>query len=489
MTTDIGTAWIPGFDTLDLDVDTLDPQKHQYIDDPSGWIHDVLGEETWSKQREILESVRDNRHTAVQSCHSTGKSYTSSRAACWWLDVHKPGEAFVVTTAPTQPQVNAILWREIRNAHHRGGLKGRITLDSHWYMGDNELVAYGRKPQDYVDPELAMQAFQGIHARYILIILDEACGIPEWLWDAVETLASNVRARVLAIGNPDDPATTFETNCRPGSGWHNITISAFDTPAYTDEKVSESLLEMLISPVWVEERKQRWGEKSPRYVSKVLGLFPDVSEDSLISPKMIREAQERELAGIAKGRYGVDVARFGSSDTVVYRNRGGRIRLKHKASKQDTMVTADEVFPLLQNGVEGVIDADGVGGGVFDRLNQLEAPVIPFHGGQTAFEPTKYKNRRSEQYWMLRTLMEDGIIDIDDENDDLAAQLGNIKWKQDASGRIHVETKDEMKKRGVPSPDHADSVMMSTVVDAWSPPDPGEESVSSITGDLLNKET
>src|SRR5256885_6323001 len=165
MTTEIGTSWIPGYDSLDIDVEALDPQPNEYVENPVGWINDKLGEFIWSKQRDILCSVRDNRHTAVQSCHSTGKSYISARAACWWLDSHKPGDAFVVTTAPTQPQVNAILWREIRTAHRKGGLDGRITLDSHWYMGDNELVAYGRKPQDYVDPELAMQAFQGIHAR------------------------------------------------------------------------------------------------------------------------------------------------------------------------------------------------------------------------------------------------------------------------------------------------------------------------------------
>jgi hypothetical protein len=110
--------------------------------------------------------------------------------------VHPPGEAFVVTTAPTTPQVEAILWRYMGNAHRKAGLPGRITLDAKWYIG-NELVAYGRTPADY-DPA----AFQGIHARYLLVIIDEAGGLPKSIFDAVDALATNVDARVVGVGNP-----------------------------------------------------------------------------------------------------------------------------------------------------------------------------------------------------------------------------------------------------------------------------------------------
>jgi hypothetical protein len=119
------------------------------------------------------------------------------------------------------------------NAHRKAGLPGRTTLDAKWYIG-NELVAYGRKPADY-DPA----AFQGIHARYVLVIIDEAGGVPTSIFDAVDALATNVDARVVAVGNPDDPASHFAVICKPGSGWHVETISAFDTPAYTGEKVPE----------------------------------------------------------------------------------------------------------------------------------------------------------------------------------------------------------------------------------------------------------
>jgi transposase len=91
-------------------------------------------------------------------------------------------------------------------------------------------------------------AFQGIHALSPLILVDEACGVPKSIFDAVDALATNSNARLLAIGNPDDPASNFAQICTPGSGWHVITVSALDTPAYTGEKVPEELLPLLVSP-------------------------------------------------------------------------------------------------------------------------------------------------------------------------------------------------------------------------------------------------
>jgi hypothetical protein len=274
--------------------------------------------------------VVHNRYSAIKASHDVSKSHTVSRLACWWIDVHPPGEAFVVTTAPTTPQVEAILWRYIGNAHRKAGLPGRITLDAKWYIGQ-ELVAYGRKPADY-DPA----AFQGIHARYVLVIIDEAGGVPKAIFDAVDALATNIDARVVAVGNPDDPASHFATICKPGSGWVVKKISAFDTPAYTGEEVPPELLPLLVSPEWVEERKVRWGVNSPIYQSKVLGEFPDLSDDTLILPKWIEAAQKRTIERTRRPRLAWDIARFGEDETVGMRREGGWIRLHRAHHKADT---------------------------------------------------------------------------------------------------------------------------------------------------------
>ena len=306
----------------------------------------------------------------MPSCHDSGKSFLACRLAAWWITVHPPGEAFVVTTAPTTAQVEAILWREIRAAHRKGELPGRLTLNAQWYLPGEQLVAYGRKPQDY-DPA----GFQGIHARRVLVIVDEACGVPRMLFDAVDSLATNEGARVLAIGNPDDGAAHFADICKPGSGWHVIRVDGLETPNFTDEQVSTELSDLLLSTQWVEERKKRWGESSPIYQSKVLGLFPEVGEDTLIAPGLVLAAQRRELTPAEDDfeQFGVDVARYGKDETMIYRAQGGYVRLAWHGHAQDTMTTAGHVARLLRasgGSVPAIVDEVGVGAGVLDRLNE-----------------------------------------------------------------------------------------------------------------------
>ena len=238
----------------------------QYQSDPVGFVRDVLHEHPWSKQREIAEAVRDHRHVAVRSAHDTGKSFIASRLAAWWLSVHPPGEAFVVTTAPTFQQVRAILWREINRAHRKGKLAGTMNQTEWWI--DGEIVAFGRKPADYDE-----DAFQGIHARYVLVILDEAGGIPANLWTAAETITTNEGCRVLAIGNPDSPLTEFKRKF-DGTTWHAIHVDGLESPNFTDEDVPQEVADVLLSPVWVAERREEWGEDSNLWQSKVRGNFP-----------------------------------------------------------------------------------------------------------------------------------------------------------------------------------------------------------------------
>lgn len=453
--------------TVDAAMRYLFPEPAPYRDNPADWIHDVLGEHTWSKQTEICESIVTNRYTAVKACHGPGKSFIAARIGTWWQNVHELGDAFLVTTAPSWHQVQAILWREMRRAHRKGRLPGRITLDCHWYMGDGrsveELIGMGRKPADYDE-----SSFQGIHARYVLIILDEACGIPEQLWTAVLTLMTNENARVLAIGNPDDPGSHFSQVCKPGSGWNVITISAFDTPNFTGEEVPDDVAEQLVTPMWVEDRAKDWGEDSPLWVSKVLGEFPDVSDEYLITPAMIQMGIETELAGLDKGCYGVDIARMGTDKSVVYRNRGGVIRHVSEWGLNDTMQTTGRVKLILDKHKKlgrppAVVDVVGVGAGVYDRLREQGYEVVPFSGGERAFRPDKFKNRRAEVYWQFRSDLEDGQIDLDPDDQELHAQLQSIKWFVDSGGRIQIESKDDMRTRGVKSPDKADAAVYATV--------------------------
>jgi hypothetical protein len=461
------------------------PKPAPYLDNPAVWINEVLGEHVWSKQAEICRSVVQNKYTAVKACHGPGKSFIASRIGAWWINVHKLGDAFLVTTAPSWPQVQAILWREMRRAHRIGRLPGRITLECQWYMGegrsDEELIAMGRKPADYDET-----AFQGLHARYILIILDEACGIPMSLWNAVKTLATNDNARILAIGNPDDPGTEFAQVCK-SSDWNTITISAFDTPNFTGEQVPEDVAEKLVTPGWVEERRNDWGEGSPLWVSKVEGEFPDISDEYLITPAMIQKGIDTNLSGLDAGRYGADIARFGTDKTTIYRNRGGVIRYVDSWGMTDTMKTTGKIInhmirhPHMKK-VPIVVDVVGVGSGVHDRLKEQGFQSIPFSGAERAFRPDKFKNRRAELYWNFRLELDQFGYDLDPDDKALHEQLQSIKWMTDSAGKIQIESKEDMRKRGVKSPDLADAAVYST---AFNTPAAVMALPGSLAHDLL----
>jgi hypothetical protein len=374
----------------------------------------------------------------------------------------------VVSTAPTYNQVRGIVWKEIRRAHVKGKLRGRINMNCEWLVGD-ELVAIGRKPADH-RPE----AFSGVHARYVLVIIDEASGVPASLWTGAETLLSNAESKLIAIGNPDDPNSEFAKVCKPGSGYNVITISAFDTPAFTGEYVPEDVAAVLVSELWVQEREKKWNRNgqgdSPLYMSKVLAEFPKSSPYSLISLADCEKARALDLT--TPGEYfekvfGVDVARYGSDETVIYLIEGPKARLVQTYAKQDTMTTASEVYRLAKEQDVGAVKIDviGVGAGVFDRVVEMATAdksrmrVIPMSGSDRAQEPERFVNARAEWFWTVKERLEEERADLDPDDEDLVAQLSDIRWKS-VGGRIQIESKDDMRRRGLPSPDRADALVL-----------------------------
>lgn len=448
--------------------------SQRWIRNPTGWLIHNTNSRFWSKQKEIANAVVRHPRVSVRSAHDTGKSFTAAQMTAWWLSVHPIGSAFVVTTAPTAPQVEVILWREIGKVKRQANLPGRITSGNipKWKTSAEEIIAYGRKPADLKNATEAAQAFQGIHARYILVIMDEACGIPEWLWNAVETIATNKFARVLAIGNPDVPETPFEKTHLPTSRWHSLKISAFDTPAFTGEDVPANLLTDLVSPDWVDARRDEWGEQSPLFMSKVLAEFPEVSEETLIHPRLIQMAQfaDRSKEALSDpGRYGLDIARSANkNENACYRNRAGHLRLEFANYEPNTMRTAGRATRLLNRtggNVPMVVDTVGVGGGVYDRLKEQGLPVQPFVASEAPTTPTNKKrfvNRRSEQWWNFRKQFEQGLIDLPSTTEDskLISQLMAIRYVIRSDGKILVEPKEDMEDRGLPSPDRGDAAMM-----------------------------
>lgn len=465
-------------------IEAFQPQPESpYLADPARWAMDRLGDFFWSKQREIAQSVVEHRRTAVKSAHDIGKSFVASRLAAWWVDIHPPGSAIVISTAPTYQQVHAILWEEIRNAAAKAAAKGnplpgRVLMSDNWKLGDGRLAGFGRKPAD-----TDIHGFQGHHRHYVLVILDEACGIPEQIWTAVESVTTNAECRILAIGNPDDPNTEFGSVCKPGSGWNVVKVSAFDTPNFTDEVVPDGLRPLLIAPEWEEDKRRRWGRESPRYTSKVLGQFPELGDDTLISPALIEAAQQRSMAPGPYAILGVDVARFGADRTCIYLRRGPVVRRVGEWAKQPTTETTGRVIVAKrETGADEIrVDGVGVGGGVVDQLVEQGFDVLDMQAGARANDPEMFANARAEWAWSVRTRLEEGDFDLDPDDDEVAAELGSIKYKYTSRGQILIESKQDAKARGLPSPDHADALILTS---AMAPPpeeiveDPEDEDFS-----------
>lgn len=435
--------------------------------DPAAWVHDRLGQMVWSKQAQILDAVRDHRRTAVRSGHGVGKSHVASLAVGWWLDTHPPGSAFVVTSAPTFAQVRAILWRYIRRIHTAGKLAGRAN-QTEWLI-DDELVAFGRKPADHDE-----SAFQGIHARYVLVILDEACGIPEQLWVAADALTTNVDCRILAIGNPDNPASHFRKVCTPGSGWHQIKISAFDSPNLTGEPVPDEVAHSLVGAEWVEEKRAEWGEDNPLYRSKVGGEFSDDAPNQVVRQSDVAACRlDLETpyapAELLPVELGVDVA--GGGDETVIRERRGPVAGREWRAHTDRPETIAPMVltAIRETGATAVkVDSIGVGFGVIGELRNMAdrglhtARIVAVNVAEASSEPNRFFNLRSEIWWMARELSERRGWDLSgmENADATVAQLLTPLWDPDASGRIKVEPKDDVIKRLGRSPDNADALLL-----------------------------
>jgi hypothetical protein len=432
------------------------------------WAHRRLGTHLWSKQVAIAHAVRDHRRVAVRACHSVGKTFLAALLALWWIDTHPDDSAFVVLTAPTARQVRTILMRELGRVHAQARLPGRVTLDE-WRI-DGKLVAIGLKPADG-DPA----AFQGFHAEHVLVIIDEAAGVPKALWDAAGSLISNAGSRLLAMGNPDDPSSHFAAMCRPGSGFEVIGISAFDSPNFTDEEVPDGLRTSLVSPIWVQEQEAEWGLENPLYVARVLGEFPDEVVDSVIPLSFVKRCLSDPLTHAIAAAWaidtpvelGVDVG-AGGDRTVIFARYGTRAELIWQARTPDTMDVVGEVVEAIKKtGATAVkIDAIGIGAGVADRLIELggqgghAARIVPIIVSSAARNPKGFVRRRDEIWWHGRELSEGQGWDLSGVDEVTISELISPKYSRDSGGRVRVETKDETRGHLGHSPDYADALLL-----------------------------
>jgi hypothetical protein len=464
----------------------------RYEKDPIGFVTSKLSETAWSKQREIMESIRDNKRTAIPACHAPGKSHIAARAVAWWVSVHPPGTALVITTASTFRQVRNIMWPMIRKVAQRHNLPGEV-LTTEWKV-NSEIAAYGFSSGDNNEA-----AVQGIHMPNLLIVVDEAGGLSHTLGGALEALMTGGNTRLVVIGNPptDEEGSWFEKCCN-SELYNVIRIDAYSTPNFTGEDpgicgscpasvAPHSVGTHLVDQTWVSDVIYEFGEESAFVEARVHARFPKSSTNKVIPLSWCERATENEspIEGEAI-KLGVDVASDGGDELVVGWADGWTVRIAHKSSGSANANAVDVSLLVLEEiraaervhrkkgitrKVRVKIDEIGVGWGVVSLLKtwgdegKHDSEIVGVKVSRTAGDADRFVNQRAEMWWNGRELLmpEPGTgnqavrLNVDRRT---LAQLATPKYKADSSGRIAIEKKDDIKKRGGHSPDRAEAVLL-----------------------------
>lgn len=456
----------------------------RYKEDPVFFVEHALGHKTWSKQREILRSVAENERTAVRACHGSSKTFTAADLAVWFLNCFEGSK--VISTAPTNTQVEKILWAEINKIYtsSRFRLEGECQIKNiKTDEADHYAIGFSTDK-----PARA----EGWHAPAILFIFDEAKGIPNWLWDTVEGLQTGGICKWLVISTTDGVQVGDKFHkvfTQPNGAWNPIHISAYESPYVTGEDfryidipeqkhperfevkhlTPEEFIVQIATPKYIANCRREWGEDSVLFITKVLGEISDQGADTVIKlsqvMKMFENYGDEHFGLVGQEEAGADVARGGEDDTKYYRRKGLRVIKKQTIPPKDMPPKAKTVF--LANELEEFVDFNkemaikvddtGIGGALTDIMESRGYNIVPVNFQDKAAEPDKYPNAISEMWHQVARII-DQIACPEDER--LKMELVNRKGARDNKGRRVIESKKDYRARGFRSPDDADAFLL-----------------------------
>lgn len=459
----------------------------RYRRSPAAYASEVLGVSWWAKQKEIAESLLIPPYrTLVKASHNVGKTHLAGGLVNWWFDVHDPG--LTLTTAPTDTQVRDLLWKEVRGQRAgRPGFRGphmpRLeSTTNHW--------AHGFTARD-------SNAFQGRHAKHMLIVFDEAVGVQPQFWETAESMFAGEGHAWLCIFNPTDTSSQAYIEEQTGN-WHVINVSMLEHPNVLAESRGESppypaairharvdeYVRKWCTPIAAGDRKASdlewpfgsgaWWRPGPIAESRMLGRWPSQATYNVWSDGAFAAVETAVLSeGDNPVEIGCDVARYGDDFTSLHVRRGP-VSLHHETHNGwSTAQTAGRCKELARQwgqyakmtpqSVQVKVDDDGVGGGVVDQREDFA--FVPMSAGSTAMEPERYINRRSELWFSVAERASDGRLSMArleaDTRRELRRQAMAPTWKLDSRGRRVVEPKDDTKRRIKRSPDDMDALNLS----------------------------
>jgi len=450
----------------------------------------ILGVTLWEREIEILQSIQTRRRTAVKACHGVGKTFSLAVATLWWLARYEKG--IVLTTSPTQRQVRTQLWVEIHRLVEGARVPYPKLNTTELKFRDDHNFAIGFSTNQ-------TENFQGYHGKQVLIIADEAPGIEAGIGDAIAGTMAGGKVHVVMAGNPTVPGGPFfDAFSTERQLWNCITIDAFDSPNLEGLSLEELLrldpaeggpldrnpIPYLVTKRWVFEQHQAWWHgsdgSSPNWLARVLARFPEQAQNALIRMAWLERARERARAhaGTDTGSRprslvaGVDVG-GGEAETVVYvcecRRDRRRIIALGAWRGEDTRGPVVKFLNEFRSRLSIVrVDSIGVGHNFGLHLRDCRFPVALVNVGRHCEDKPELGERNPAQRFVnAKACFYQGLADaferdqVEGLTDEATiGQLAGLLYEIDPQGRMKIESKEQARARGIPSPDRAEALML-----------------------------
>lgn len=441
-----------------------------YWDDPGAFVQDILRAEPDEWQAAVLFDIAHYPLVSVRSGQGVGKTSLEAWVVVWFLCC-RPNPK-VVCTAPTRQQLHDVLWAEVAKWLEGSMVKNLLK----WTKTKIYMIGHEQRWFATARTATKPENMQGFHEDYMLFIVDEASGVADPIMEAIDGTLSGPENKLLMCGNPTRTSGYFYRSHHQNRG----DFRTHKVSARNSKRTNRKNIERL---------EKQYGQDSDVVRVRVDGEFPRAEPDTFIPLELAEAAAAREvyvrildedigewsqsIPDTAEIEIGVDVARFGDDETVIVPRVGLMVPFIRTYTKQDTMVTAGWAISAAKELMRFYgrprctikIDDDGVGGGVTDRIREvvreegLYIDVVDCHNGGKADDYDHYDNWGTEAWANVRDLFQAGEIQIPND-EDLIGQLSTRKYTVTSKGRIILESKKEMKKRGLRSPDRADALVL-----------------------------
>ena len=422
----------------------------RYERDPVGFVENVLEAKPLPWQKDFLEAIaRGERRISVRAGHGVGKSTACSWALIWHMTTRYPQKS--VVTAPTSAQLFDALYSELKTWINKLPPVLRESFD----VFSDRVVLKGAPESSFISARTSSterpEALAGVHSEHVLLVVDEASAVPEQVFEAAAGSMSGHSASTILISNPTRNSGLFyKTHHDLASDWYRMHVSCLNIP--------------LVSADFVSQIKATYGEDSNAFRIRVLGEFALADDDTLIPAELVDGAIARDVAasGSEPLVFGLDVARFGSDRTALVKRKGNVVLEVKSWGGLDTMQVVGAIVneTKMDKPDEICVDTIGLGSGVADRLRELGLNVRDVNVAESSAMNPNANKLRDELWLSVKEWLATKSVKLP-ADEQLRHELVAPRYTFTSSGKVQVESKDSMRKRGMRSPDLADALCLS----------------------------